>query len=108
MVTTNKNFGHVLKDLRTKKGLSIKQLSSKVDVNYSYISKLENNHSKPSEDFIYKIAALFDYDKEELMLRAGKIPSDILEILISNPTKAADFLRNEFAKHGSSTKKKVH
>jgi len=104
----NKNFGHILKDLRKKKGLSIKRLSSQLDVNYSYISKLENNHSNPSEDFILKIAQLFDYDKEELMLRAGKVPDDILAILTDNPKEAADFLRKKFSENGRPTKTELH
>ncbi len=91
-----KSFGLLLKELRKEKGLSIKKLGSQLDINYSYISKLENNHTIPSEDFIKKIAAIFDYDKEELMLRAGKIPDDIIEILRSNPKEAVKFLRKKF------------
>ena len=96
----DKNFGHILKELRKKRGLSIKRLSSHLDVNYSYISKLENNHSNPSEEFVFKIADLFSYDQEELMLRAGKVPNDLLEILINNPKEAADFLRKKFSENG--------
>jgi transcriptional regulator with XRE-family HTH domain len=94
----NKNFGLILKELRQREGLSIKNLGSKLDINYSYISKIENDHSIPSEDFIGKIAELFDYDKEELMLRAGKIPDDIVDIIKQNPKEAAEYLRNNFAK----------
>ena len=93
----NKSFGLLLKELRRDKGLSIKKLGSRLDINYSYISKLENEHSIPSEDFIGKIAELFNYDKDELMLRAGKIPDDILQILKNNPKDAAEFLRKIFA-----------
>ena len=92
----DKSFGLLLKELRKEKGLSIKKLGSQLDINYSYISKLENNHTIPSEDFIKKVAAIFDYDKEELMLRAGKIPDDIIEILRSNPKEAVKFLRQKF------------
>ena len=101
MIKKQKNkFGSALKKLRSANGISIKQLSSKVDVNYSYISKLENNRSNPSEEFISKIALLFECDKEELMLKAGKIPPDLLEILVNNPKKAATFLRKQFTENG--------
>ncbi len=103
----DKNFGQVLKELRKRKGLSIKRLSSHLDVNYSYISKLENNHTNPSEAFIFKIAEVFDYDREELLLRAGKVPNDLLEILINNPKEAADFLRKKFSEDGYSTEAKL-
>jgi transcriptional regulator with XRE-family HTH domain len=93
---SNLLFGVILKKLRLKKGYSIKSLSSQLNLNYSYISKLENNHSLPSEEFISKVSKIFDYDKEELMLRAGKIPEDIVNILRENPVEAADFLREKF------------
>ena len=89
-------FGTVLKRLRKKQGLSIKKLSSELDINYSYISKIENDHSLPSGDFIGKLAEIFDYDEEELMIRAGKIPDDILKILRDNPKEAVNYLREKF------------
>jgi len=95
-IKSNKSFGAFLKKLRLNKGYSIKSLSSELDLNYSYISKLENNHSLPSEEFIKKVSKIFGYDKEELMLRAGKIPEDIVNILRENPKEAANFLRKKF------------
>jgi len=91
-----KSFGSLFKELRQENGFSIKKLGAKLDINYSYISKLENNHTVPSEDFIRKIAGIFDYDQEELMLRAGKIPDDIVDILRNNPKEAVKFLRKQF------------
>ena len=93
----NETFGRVLKRLRQNSKLSLKQLSPKLDINYSYLSKLENNHSLPSEQFIHKISNLFNYDSEELMIRAGKIPKDIIDILKNNPKEAAEFLRKTFS-----------
>jgi transcriptional regulator with XRE-family HTH domain len=90
------SFGTVLKSLRSANGYSIKTLAEQVEVNYTYLSKLENGHSSPSEDFIERIATFFNYDKEELMVRAGKIPEDILEIVAKNPKEALRFLRKEF------------
>jgi len=93
----NKSFGSYFKELRGDKGLSIKKMGSLLDINYSYISKIENDHIIPSEDFISKIVDLFNCDKEEMMLRAGKIPEDILNIIKNNPKEAAEYLRKQFA-----------
>ena len=93
----NDTFGGKIKFLRKRSGYSIKRLSSKLNVNYSYLSKIENGKSVPSEEFITKISEIFNCDKEELLLRAGKIPDDILEILKDNPIEAAEYLRNRFA-----------
>jgi transcriptional regulator with XRE-family HTH domain len=95
----NQTFGMLIKSLRKSQGYSIKSLSSRLGINFSYISKIENNRSNPSEDLIVKIADIFNYDKEELMIRAGKLPEDIVEILKNNPKAAADFLRTKFSKY---------
>ena len=95
-------FGSVLKKLRKNKSLSIKKLSSKLDINYSYISKLENDKTLPSVDFIDRISKVFDYDKEELLIRAGKLPDDIIKILQNNPKEAVKILRAKFFDDGRS------
>ena len=90
-------FGSFFKKIRQEKGYSIKKLAHKLEINYSYISKLENGHSLPSEEFINRIADIFNLNREELMIRAGKIPDDVIEIFRNNPKKAIDFLRREFS-----------
>lgn len=92
-----KSFGSFLKKLRVNKGYSIKKLSNELSINYSYLSKIENGHSLPSDEFITRIAGLFGYDNEELLARAGKIPDDIIKIISDNPKIAIEFLRKEFA-----------
>jgi transcriptional regulator with XRE-family HTH domain len=96
-----KSFGDTVRHLREKKGYSIKNLAGPLDVNYTYLSKIENNKSIPSEEFIEKIAHIFNCDPEELKARAGKIPEDIKKILRENPRNAIDYLRRQFGGTGS-------
>lgn len=89
-------FGELLKDLRTKKGKSIKALGQELGLNYTYISKLENSKVNPSIKSIKKFSRYFKYSSEELLLSAGKIPRDIEEILKNHPKEAIDYLRGKF------------
>lgn len=89
-------FGIRIKRLRKRHGYSLKTLANSLKVNYTYLSKIENNRSIPSEEFIEKIAQVFNYDPEELKVRAGKIPEDIRKILRDNPKTVIDYLRREF------------
>jgi len=91
------DFGSFLRGLRQEKGYSLKRLANKMDINYTYLSKLENGHSTPSERFIERVVAVFHYDKEELLVRAGKIPDDVLRIISDNPKEAIEFLRKTFS-----------
>jgi transcriptional regulator with XRE-family HTH domain len=91
-------FGAILRHLRSETGLGIKRLAPELGVTYSYLSKLENNEVTPSEEFVGRVARYFEYDCDQLLLSAGKVPSEILEILRSNPESAIEFLRKRFGK----------
>jgi len=90
------DFSNLLKNLRTEKGVSIKKLAAEVGLNYTYISKLENAKVKPSLEVINKFSHYFNYNSDELMITAGKIPKDVEEILKSNPKEAVKLLRRKF------------
>jgi len=89
-------FGKLLKELRNKKGISIKKLAPELGLNYSYISKLEHSKVYPSPKVIKKLSHYFNYNSDELMLSAGKMPEDIGKILKNNPKEAVEYLRRKF------------
>lgn len=75
-------FGLRVRDLRKQAGMSQRELSSKVKVNFTYLSKIESGvMDPPSEEVIIKIAKILDTDKDELITLAGKVPSDVSNIL---------------------------
>ncbi len=89
-------FSKLLKQLRRNKGVGIKVLAREIDLNYTYISKLENSKVNPSPEVINKFANYFNYNVDELMLAARKIPEDVKDILQNNPVEAIDYLRRKF------------
>ncbi len=75
-------FGNRLRELRKKAGLSLRKLARKIDVDFSYISKLENGQlPPPSEPVISRLAEILHAEKEELLELSGRIPSDIAEVV---------------------------
>ncbi|MFC2021850.1 helix-turn-helix domain-containing protein [Chloroflexota bacterium] len=79
-----KEFGARLKELREQAGLSQGQLADKVGVNFTYLSKIESGvMPPPSEKVILRLAEVLDADRDELITLAGKVPSDIAEMLKS-------------------------
>ncbi|MBA2680357.1 MAG: helix-turn-helix transcriptional regulator [Ktedonobacteraceae bacterium] len=89
-------FGVLLRDLRSQKGIGIKQLAPELGVSYTYLSKLEHNQVRPSKELVERIAQYFRYDSTHLLLAAEKVPSDILEILRAHPVEAIALLRERF------------
>ena len=77
-----RKFGARLKELREQAGLSQRELADKVGVNFTYLSKIESGvMPPPSERVILRLAEVFGADRDELMTLAGKIPSDIAQML---------------------------
>src|SRR5947209_14977113 len=82
-------FGERVRELRKGKNLTLRELAVKVKVNFTYLSKIENQKLSfgeyPSEDLIRKLAKVLEADEDELLLLAEKIPADIRKRVIERP-----------------------
>jgi len=82
-------FGQRLRDIRKAKGLSQRALAEIVEINFTYLSKIENKKLDfaqfPSEPLIRSLAAALGADVDELLLLAKKIPEQIRERIIERP-----------------------
>ncbi len=87
------NFGQRIRELRKKKDLTQRDLAQRVSVDFSYISKIENNKLEhtPSVETIVRLAHALETDELELMELADKLPP-ILDEFASNEG-ALQFLR---------------
>ena len=69
------SFGAKLRQCRRASGLSQRKLAHRVGVDFSYISKLENNRlPPPSSETITRLANTIDVDAAELLAAARKLP----------------------------------
>lgn len=89
-------FGKILRQLRSKTGVGIKKLAPELGISYTYLSKLENNEINPSEDLVGRVASYFECDRDRLLLSAGRIPPDVLQILQEHPDEAVELLKRRF------------
>ena len=88
-----KTFGQTLKEMRRSKGVTQRQLAAAVGVDFSYISKVENDRMPPpAADTIVKICEKLGVPPDELLAMTGKIPTPIKESISENPA-AQQFLR---------------
>jgi transcriptional regulator with XRE-family HTH domain len=66
--------------------MSQRELAAQAGVDFTYLSKLENDRiAPPSAKTISTLAAILDADADELAVLAGKIPADLVEVLTLNP-----------------------
>ena len=82
-------FGERLRELRKERDLSQKALAEKVEINFTYLSKIENERLDfaqfPSEELICKLAAALESDEDELLILAKKVPAKIKERVFERP-----------------------
>jgi len=89
-----RTFGFVLRELRRAKGISQRSLAEKVGVDFSYISKIENDRlPPPAADTIVKICEVLEVSPDSLLALSGKIPSELREAIGSSPA-AMQFIRS--------------
>lgn len=62
-----KLFGEHLADLRKKKGLSIRELALRCDVDYGKISKIENNKANLTLTTLLELAEGLEVHPKELL-----------------------------------------
>jgi transcriptional regulator with XRE-family HTH domain len=89
------NLGDLIKQVRMKKKYSQKQLADLLEIDFSYLSKLENHRLEypPKEYIIRGLAHYLELDKEELMFMAGRIPQRDEEWIKQNYKNMAILLR---------------
>jgi transcriptional regulator with XRE-family HTH domain len=89
-----RTFGQALRELRRSKGISQRDLAEKVGVDFSYISKIENDRlPPPAADTIVKICNALEAPPDTLLALSGKIPSELRETIGSSPA-ALEFIRS--------------
>ena len=82
-------FGEKLRELRKGRDLSQKKLAELVAINFTYLSKIENERLDfakfPREELICKLASALGSDKNELLILAKKVPPRIKERVFERP-----------------------
>lgn len=89
-------FGEMVRDMREARGVSLRQFARRLDISPAYLSRVERcDVPPPSEKRIEVIAAQLGIDTDYAMALAGKVRSDLLQIIIANPVEMAALLREE-------------
>jgi len=79
---TEETFGQRIRELRLKKDLTQRDLAKRVDLDFTYLSKIENGKmSPPSVTAIIRLAKQLEADEDELLALAGKAPARLGQAL---------------------------
>lgn len=79
-------FGRYIRQHRTTKGLTQQEVATRIGASLPYYNKIENAKlPPPGPETLEGIARALDVDRDEVYAVAGKIPSDVIEVLRGRP-----------------------
>jgi transcriptional regulator with XRE-family HTH domain len=92
-------FGDHVRELREKKragdpSFSLRQVAARVGIEPTYLSKLERGElPPPSEETARRLAVELGEDADVLLALAGKVSSDLQDVIRRRPRLFADLIR---------------
>ncbi len=94
MTIGNEKFGALIRREREAREIGLREMAKKIGVSPTYLSKVERDEfGPPAEDKVRKIAAIIELDADELLARAGRVSSDLSDIIRQRPRELATLLR---------------
>lgn len=87
-------YGARTRRLREDKDYGLREFAKLIGVSATYLSQVERDElPPPAEERVIKTAELLGLDRDELLALAGRVPSDLEDIILEKPRETADLLR---------------
>src|SRR6478672_9442901 len=94
MAGAREKFGAFIRRKREAKELGLREMAKMIGVSPTYLSKVERDEfAPPAEDKVKAIAKIIGCDTDDLLARAGRVSTDISDIIKRHPVELAALLR---------------
>ena len=94
MSSAREKFGAFIRREREAKEIGLREMAKMIGVSPTYLSKVERDEfPPPAEDKVKAIAKIIECDADDLLARAGRVSSDISDIIKRQPVELAALLR---------------
>lgn len=94
MKVPDDRFGAFVRREREAKEIGLREMAKMIGVSPTYLSKVERDEFPPPvEGKVRAIAKIIKCDADDLLARAGRVSSDISDIIKRHPVELAALLR---------------
>jgi transcriptional regulator with XRE-family HTH domain len=101
---SGERFGAFVRREREAKEIGLREMAKMIGVSPTYLSKIERDEFPPPvEDKVRAIAKIINCDADELLARAGRVSSDLSDIIKRRPIELAALLRTTKGLDGSGS-----
>ena len=91
---SGEKFGKFVRQEREAKEIGLREMAKMIGVSPTYLSKVERDEfTPPTEEKVRKIAEIIECDVDELLARAGRVSTDLSDIIRERPRELAALLR---------------
>jgi transcriptional regulator with XRE-family HTH domain len=91
---SEEKFGEFVRRNREAKDIGLREMAKMIGVSPTYLSKIERDEfPPPAEDKVKAIAKIIGCDADDLLARAGRVASDLSDIIKQRPREIAALLR---------------
>ena len=94
MTSGREKFGAFIRREREAREIGLREMAKLIGVSPTYLSKVERDEFPPAaEDKVKAIAKIIECDADDLLARAGRVSTDISDIIRRHPVELAALLR---------------
>ena len=94
MAREEEGFGAFVRREREAREIGLREMAKMIGVSPTYLSKVERDEfAPPAEDKVKAIAQVIGCDADDLLARAGRVSTDISDIIKRHPVQLAALLR---------------
>ena len=94
MAGAREKFGAFIRRERESKEITLREMAKMIGISPTYLSKVERDEfPPPAEDRVRAIAKIIDVDADDLLARAGRVSSDVTDIIKRHPVELTALLR---------------
>jgi transcriptional regulator with XRE-family HTH domain len=87
-------FGAFVRRKRLEKQIGLREMAKMIGVSPTYLSMVERDEfPPPAENKVKAIAKIVECDADDLLARAGRVSTDISDIIKRHPVELAALLR---------------
>lgn len=88
-------FGAFVRGRRKERDIGLRKMAKDIGVSPTYLSKIERDEfTPPTEEKVRAIAKIIECDPDELLAMAGRVPSDLADIIKRQPAEISALLRS--------------
>jgi transcriptional regulator with XRE-family HTH domain len=105
----DEKFGAFIRARREAKDIGLREMARMIGVSPTYVSRVERDeYPPPAEDKVRLIAGVIGCDVDDLLARAGKVSSDLSDIIMRHPVEVAALLRTTNGLSADEIKRLAH